>query len=146
MLRGRFAEAERHIEAHRVDPAPSAARAAAALRMSERSLYALFARHGMRVAARVRQRRRQESRAARLAHPTRPVIDVALVWGFGGMPSFYRAFQAAFGLSPGDLRDAVLNGALGDPGRAVAQAILRMSAGAARKARISALRIGRLIK
>ena len=30
--------------------------------------------------------------------------DIAFAWGFGTPSTFYRAFQAAFGLSPGDLR------------------------------------------
>ena len=50
-------------------------------------------------------RRLQECRAALLTSPTRTAIDIAFAWGFS-LSTFYRAFQAAFGLSPGDLRAA----------------------------------------
>jgi transcriptional regulator GlxA family with amidase domain len=55
----------------------------------------------------VRRRRLEQCRAALLADPTRPVIDVAFAWGFGSMPSFY---QGAFGLSPGEAREQALAG------------------------------------
>jgi transcriptional regulator GlxA family with amidase domain len=58
----------------------------------------------------VRRRRLEECRAALIADPTRAVIDVAFAWGFGSMPSFYRAFQGAFGLSPGEAREQALAG------------------------------------
>jgi transcriptional regulator GlxA family with amidase domain len=59
----------------------------------------------------VRQTRLKECRAALIADPTRSVTDIAFAWGFGSMPSFYRAFQGAFGLSPGDARELALAGA-----------------------------------
>lgn len=111
----RLVEAKRHVDAHLADPALSVATAALALKLSERSLYALFERQGTSFAAHVRQRRLEECRAALIAQPTRPVIDIAFAWGFGSMPSFYRAFQAAFGLSPSDLREAARSGALLPP-------------------------------
>jgi AraC-like DNA-binding protein len=39
------------------------------------------------------------------------VTDIAFAWGFGSLPSFYRAFRAEFGLSPSDLRQARRTGA-----------------------------------
>ena len=101
---GRLTQAKRFIDGCLADPELSPARAAAALRISERALYALFETSGTTFAAYVRRRRLEECRAALLAHPARPVMDVALAWGFGSMASFYRAFQAAFGLPPGELR------------------------------------------
>ena len=103
---GQLAQARRYVDGHLTDPGLSAARAAAALRISERTLYALFETSGTTFAAHVRQRRLEECRAALLANPSRPVMDIAFAWGFGSMPSFYRAFHAAFGVSPSDLREA----------------------------------------
>jgi AraC-like DNA-binding protein len=107
----RLADARKYVERHLRDPRLSVARAAAALSISERKLYALFEASGTSFAAHVRQRRLEECRAALIADPTRPVIDVAFAWGFGSMPSFYRAFQAAFGLSPADVREQARAGA-----------------------------------
>jgi transcriptional regulator GlxA family with amidase domain len=107
----RLADARKYVERCLKDPRLSAPRAAAALSISERKLYALFEASGTSFAAHVRQRRLEECRAALIADPTRPVIDVAFAWGFGSMPSFYRAFQAAFGLSPADVREQARAGA-----------------------------------
>ena len=107
---GRLAQARRFIDSHLTDPGLSATRTAAALRISERTLYALFETGGTTFAAHVRRRRLEECRAALLANFSRPVMDVALSWGFGSMPSFYRAFQATYGLSPSDLREAASAG------------------------------------
>jgi AraC-like DNA-binding protein len=101
----RLAQARQYVERHLTDPDLSAARAAAALRISERTLFALFETSGTSFAAHVRRRRLEECRASLIADPERSVMDIALAWGFGSMPSFYRAFQAAFGASPGDLRE-----------------------------------------
>ena len=103
---GRLAEIDAYIERHFADPALSAASCAAALRISERAVYAAFERRAESFAARVRRRRLEECRAALAAEPHRSVLDIAYAWGFGSLASFYRAFQAAFGASPGDLRKA----------------------------------------
>ncbi len=111
----RLAEAERYIGAHLANPTLSAASAAAALKISDRALYSLFERQGVSFAARVRRRRLEACRAALIAHPSRPVTDIAFAWGFGSLPSFYRAFQAEFGVSPGDFRKAARVSALLQP-------------------------------
>jgi transcriptional regulator GlxA family with amidase domain len=59
----------------------------------------------------VRRRRLEERRTALLANLSRPVTDmafacIALARGFGGLPSFDRAFRAEFGLSTSDRRHA----------------------------------------
>jgi AraC-like DNA-binding protein len=107
----RLAEAQRYVSLHLADPRLSAERAAAALSLSERTLHKIFEASGTSFAAHVRRKRLEQCRVALIADPTRPVIDVAFAWGFGSMPSFYRAFQAAFGLSPGDVREQALAGA-----------------------------------
>jgi len=103
---GRLTQAKRHIDRHLADPDLSPASVAAALGISVRTLHLLFEPSGTSLARHVLCRRLEECRAALLASPTRPVTDIAFAWGFNNLSSFYRAFQAAFGLSPGDLRAA----------------------------------------
>lgn len=102
----RLVAAKRHVETHLASPRLSATTTAMALKISERTLYSLFERTGTTFAAHVRRRRLEECRAALQAEPLRPVTDIALAWGFGGMSSFYRGFQSVFGASPSDLREA----------------------------------------
>jgi AraC family transcriptional regulator, positive regulator of tynA and feaB len=103
---GRLVEAKCYIDRHLADPDLSPASAASALRISARSLHALFEPAGTSFARHVLRRRLEECRAALLGNPPRPVIDIAFAWGFSSLSGFYRAFQAAFGMSPGDLRAA----------------------------------------
>jgi AraC-like DNA-binding protein len=110
---GRLQEAKRYVERHLADPSLCPARAALALKISERALYAAFEPTGTSFAAYVRRRRLEECRAALLARLSRPVIDIAFSWGFGSLPSFYRAFRTEFGLSPSDFRDAAQTGLAG---------------------------------
>jgi AraC-like DNA-binding protein len=102
----RLTEAKRYVASHLAEPSLSSARTAAALKISERALYAAFEPTGISFAAYVRRRRLDECRTALLANLSRPVIDIAFSWGFGSLPSFYRAFRAEFGISPSDLRQA----------------------------------------
>ena len=103
---GRLVEAKRHIDRHLADPGLSPATTAAALGIAVRSLHLLFEPAGTSFARHVSRRRLEECRTALLAHPTRPVTDIAFAWGFNSLSGFYRAFQAAFGMSPGELRAA----------------------------------------
>jgi AraC-like DNA-binding protein len=103
---GRLIEAKRHIDRHLANPALSPASVAAALGMSVRTLYLLFEPTGTSFARHVLRRRLEECRMALLGSPARPVTDIAFAWGFDNLSTFYRAFQAAFGVSPGDLRAA----------------------------------------
>jgi len=103
---GRLVEAKRHIDRHLADPDLSPAGVAAYLGISVRTLHLLFEPTGASFARHVQRRRLEECRAALLANPTRPVTDIAFAWGFSSLSCFYRAFQAAFAMSPGDLRAA----------------------------------------
>jgi AraC-like DNA-binding protein len=105
---GRLTEAKRYIDWHLTDPDLSPAKVAAALGISVRALHLLFEPAGGSFARTVLRRRLDECRAALLANHARPVTDIAFAWGFGSLSGFYRAFQAAFGLTPGDLRAASL--------------------------------------
>ena len=114
---GRLAAAKRHVEARLADPRLNAASAAAALRVSERTLESVFAQAGLSFAAYVRRRRLEQCREALLVHPARSIADVAFAWGFNSLSSFYRAFVAEFGMSPGDLREQkAQSGPAAEPG------------------------------
>jgi AraC-like DNA-binding protein len=103
---GRLTQAKRHIDRHLADPALSPSGVAAALGISVRALHLLFEPTGSSFARHVLRRRLEECRAALLINPTRAVTDIAFAWGFNNLSTFYRAFQAAFGLSPGEVRAA----------------------------------------
>ena len=103
---GRLTGARRYIGSHLDDPALSPANAAASLGISVRALHLLFESTDTSFARTVLRRRLEECRSALLANPVRPVTDIAFAWGFNNLSTFYRAFQAAFGLTPGDLRAA----------------------------------------
>ena len=74
--------------------------------MSARQLHLVFEPSGTTFSRHVQRRRLEECRAALIANPARSVTDVAFAWGFTSLSSFYRAFQAAFGMAPRDLREA----------------------------------------
>jgi AraC-like DNA-binding protein len=103
---GRLVEAKRHIDRHLADPDLSPASVAAALGIGVRTLHLLFEPTGASFARHVLRRRLEECRTALLSCPTRPVTDIAFGWGFSNLSTFYRAFQAAFGMRPGELRAA----------------------------------------
>ncbi len=102
----RLVEAKRYIDRHLADRALCPASVAAALSISIRAVHLLFEPTGTSFSRYVLRRRLDECRSALLASPTRPVIDIAFAWGFSSLSSFYRAFQVAFGMAPGDLRAA----------------------------------------
>jgi AraC-like DNA-binding protein len=80
---------------------------AAALGISVRQLHLYFEPSGESFGQYVRRRRLQECRAA-LEDPSaigRSITDIAFAWGFSSLPTFYRSFNDAFGVAPGDLRE-----------------------------------------
>ena len=99
-----YSQAQRIIDIHLADSRLSPEGVAAELAVSLRALHALFQPTGESFGAYVRRRRLEECRAALIASPERPVMELALAWGFASTASFYRAFQAAFGMSPNELR------------------------------------------
>jgi AraC-like DNA-binding protein len=94
----------RHVEDNLGDPDLSPAAIAAAHAISLRTLHAMFAPTGESVGAFIRRRRLERSRADLLAHPRRPITDIALRWGFASPSAFTRAFRAWFDLTPSRLR------------------------------------------
>ena len=100
----RQAHAKQHIDQHLADPSLSPASVATTLGISLRSLHAMFEQTGTSVARHILQRRLEQCHATLLSDRGRPVTDIAFAWGFNSLSGFYRAFQAAFGASPGDVR------------------------------------------
>ena len=101
---GRLVAAKAYINQHLAEPDLSPAGVAAAMGISVRTLHLLFEPTGSSFTRHVLRRRLEECRTALLANPTRPVTDIAFAWGFNSLSGFYRAFQAAFGAAPGDVR------------------------------------------
>ncbi len=106
MREARLAQAKQHIERHLAEPDLSPATIASALGVSVRSLHLAFEVEGTSVARTILRRRLEECRSTLVTDPHRPITDIAFAWGFNSLSGFYRAFQAAFGAAPGDLRAA----------------------------------------
>ncbi len=117
-LRGEPAEADRsaalrrrvheHIEARLGDPTLSAPAIAAAHFVSRSRLDRLFEAQGTTVGRWIRHRRLEGCRRD-LADPSladRTVWEIASRWGFVSQSHFSRAFRAAFGRSPREMRPA----------------------------------------
>ncbi len=99
----RVEEAKRYVGLHLSDPMLSPERVASALKISVRQLHLLFEPSGTTFAQYVVKRRLEECRAA-LQTGERSVTDIAFAWGFGSLPTFYRTFRQAFGVTPGEMR------------------------------------------
>jgi AraC-like DNA-binding protein len=102
----RLATVKRHIEMHLHDAGLTPAKVAAALCFSPRQLHMLFEREALSFARYLTDRRLNACLAA-LQSPSaahRSVADIAFGFGFSSMATFYRAFQAAFGVAPASLR------------------------------------------
>ena len=94
-----------HIDAHLVSSALTPDSLCAAFRVSRANLYRLFAPSGG-VAGYIRQRRLQRVDAM-LRDPAnlgRTIADIAFVCGFANEAHFSRAFRAAFGQAPREVR------------------------------------------
>jgi AraC-like DNA-binding protein len=101
---GRLSLARRLITRHLSSAALSPAIVAALLGVSVRHLYALFEATGTSFAQTVTAQRIGESRRLMKEAPERSISQIAFASGFDSLATFYRAFQAAHGASPGDFR------------------------------------------
>lgn len=98
----------RYAEARLTDPELSPARVAAHLGMSVRKLHMLFAPTGASFGEWLHRRRLEEARLLLCAPGAarRSIADIAACVGFNDLSTFYRAFRAAFGVTPGETRRA----------------------------------------
>jgi AraC-like DNA-binding protein len=101
---GRLSLARRLITRHHSNAALSPAFVAELLGISVRHLYALFETTGMSFSQTVTAQRIGESRRLLKEAPERSISQIAFASGFESLATFYRAFQAAHGASPGDFR------------------------------------------
>lgn len=103
----KLARVLRYIDSHLTEPELLTPRSVCEkLGMSVRSLHLLFETKGVSFGQWVTQRRLEEIKSL-LASPSaadRSISDIAFAWGFNELSTFYRAFQRAYGLKPGDIR------------------------------------------
>lgn len=103
-------QVQSHVRRHLRDPGLSPDNIAAAHHISTRYLHRLFQDQGLTVAAWIRRLRLERCRRA-LASPelaALPVGAIAARWGFTHPAVFTRAFRAAYGLTPSELRARTL--------------------------------------
>jgi AraC-like DNA-binding protein len=101
---GRLSLARRLIARHLSRAGLSPAFMAELLGISVRHLYALFESTGVSFAQTVTAQRIEESRRLLKEAPQRSISQIAFACGFDSLATFYRAFLAAHGMSPGDFR------------------------------------------
>ncbi|WP_409331900.1 helix-turn-helix domain-containing protein [Trujillonella humicola] len=94
-----------HVDAHLGDPGLTPEALAAAVWVSVRSLYGVFAARGLTPAGYVRRRRLEAARRELQRRGTAvTVAEVAHRWGFREQATFSRGFRAAFGSTPDQVR------------------------------------------
>jgi len=99
--------AQQYIVTHYADPRLSPAVAAKALGMSVRKLHLVLSASGKTFSDRLTDRRLEEARL-RLSSPgssARPIAEIAFDVGYAELSTFYRAFRAKWGATPGELRE-----------------------------------------
>lgn len=104
-LRTGFLHAARQIlrrELHRPDLSPDTV--ASALAISIRQVHVLFEPTGMSFTRTLTAMRVEEASRLLRNGPSTSIADIAYTCGFGSLSAFYRAFQAAYGMTPRDLR------------------------------------------
>jgi AraC-like DNA-binding protein len=97
----------RYTDENAQNPNLSPKMVAAKFRISERYLYKVLARRGLKFGDYLRDRR-LEGAAAELAASERvkaPITEIAYKWGFSDLSSFNRAFKLKYGCSPTDYRE-----------------------------------------
>jgi len=95
-----------YLRDHLAENDLSAARIARQHNISQRTLYALFARSGISLADWLRTERLEACRRE-LAQPTAATATIASIahrWGFADATHFSRVFKTAYGMSPRDWR------------------------------------------
>lgn len=79
------------------------------LGVSLRQLHILFEEAEQTFSRTLAAMRLEDARRLLISAPGLPIIDIAYACGFESLPTFYRQFNAAYGMAPGDMRKTVLH-------------------------------------
>ncbi|MBR0855346.1 helix-turn-helix domain-containing protein [Bradyrhizobium liaoningense] len=100
----RLAQARRLIERHLQDPDLAPTMVADLLGVSVRHLHMLFEAAEKSFSQTVTNERLKQSRRMMREAPERLIADIAASCGFESLATYYRVFNAAYGMAPGDFR------------------------------------------
>jgi AraC-like DNA-binding protein len=100
----RLSQARRLIAHHLKDPNLAPAMVADLLGVSVRHLHMLFETAAKSFSQTVTDERLKQSRRLMREAPERLISDVAAACGFESLATYYRVFNAAYGMAPGDFR------------------------------------------
>jgi AraC-like DNA-binding protein len=100
----RLSQARRLIAYHLQDPGLAPAMVADKLGVSVRHLHMLFETAEKSFSQTVTDERLKQSRRLMRESPQRLIADIAAACGFESLATYYRVFNAAYGMAPGDFR------------------------------------------
>ncbi|WP_375309199.1 AraC family transcriptional regulator [Bradyrhizobium sp. A5] len=100
----RLSQARRLIARHLQDPDLTPTMVAALLGVSVRHLHMLFESAAKSFSQTVTDERLKQSRRLLREAPNRLIADIATSCGFESLATYYRVFNAAYGMAPGDFR------------------------------------------
>jgi AraC-like DNA-binding protein len=100
----RLSLARRLIVRHMQDPELAPTRVADLLGVSVRHLHMLFEVAERTFSQTVTEERLNQSRRLMREAPERLIADIATACGFESLATYYRVFNAAYGMAPGDFR------------------------------------------
>lgn len=100
----RLSQARRLIARHLQDPELAPAKVADLLGVSVRHLHMLFEAAKKSFSQTVTDERLKRSRRLMREAPERLIADIAASCGFESLATYYRVFNAAYGMAPGDFR------------------------------------------
>jgi AraC-like DNA-binding protein len=100
----RLSQARRLIARHLQDPDLTPMMVADLLGVSVRHLHMLFESAAKSFSQTVTDERLKQSRRLMREAPDRLIADIAVSCGFDSLATYYRVFNAAYGMAPGDFR------------------------------------------
>jgi AraC-like DNA-binding protein len=100
----RLSQARRLIAGHLQNPDLAPAMVADLLAVSVRHLHMLFEAAEKSFSQTVTNERLKQSRRLMREAPDRLIVDIATSCGFESLATYYRVFNAAYGMAPGDFR------------------------------------------
>ena len=104
LLTARLSLARRLIARHLQDPNLAPTQVADLLGVSVRHLHMLFEVAERSFSQTVTEERLKQSRRMMREAPERLIADIATACGFESLATYYRVFNAAYGMAPGDFR------------------------------------------